>query len=124
MVEYVALAVILLGAMFFLLELSRTIQEGKPTDVSGTDPMTWFKMAYIFGAFLLGLALFALAYFIAVDNGASAGIKSVATAGIWFWATITIITVFGLLIYFLYLIPKWLRISAGLKADEDGPDKE
>lgn len=122
MVEYVGLAVIILGAMFFLLELSRTIQEGKPTDVAGTDPMTWFKMAYIFGAFLLGLALISLGYFIAVENGASAGIISVFTAAIWFWATITIITIFGLLIYFLYLIPKWLRIAAGVQEERENED--
>lgn len=119
MVEYVALAVIILGAMFFLLELSRTIQESKPTDVGGTDPMTWFKMGYIFGAFLLGMALVGLGYYIAVDNGASAGILSVFTAAIWFWAVLTIISVFALLIYFLYLIPKWLRIAAGMKANEE-----
>ncbi len=113
--EYVALVVIILGLMFFLLEFSSRLTENKPTDVTGTDPMTWFKTAYIFGAFLLGLALIGLGYFIATENSASAGIVSVFTAGLWFWASLTIITVFGLLIYFLYLIPRWLRVAAGMK---------
>lgn len=115
MVEYVALAVIILGLMFFLLEFSSRLTENKPTDITGTDPVTWFKMAYIIGAFFLGMGLVGLGYFIATENGASAGVVSVFTAGIWFWASLTIITVFGLLIYFLYLIPRWLRIAAGIK---------
>jgi len=118
-VEYVALAVIILGLMFFLLEFSSRLTENKPTDVTGSDPISWFKMAYIFGAFLLGLALMGLGYFIATENSASAGIVSVFTAGLWFWASLTIITVFGLLIYFIYLIPKWLRIAAGIKEKEN-----
>lgn len=119
MTEYTALAVIILGAMFFLLEFSSRLTENKPTDVTGTDPITWFKMAYIFGAFLLGLALMGLGYFVATENSASSGVTSVFTAGIWFWGVLTIITVFGLLIYFLYLIPKWLREAAGIKQDKE-----
>jgi len=118
MAEYVALVVIVLGLMFFLLEFSRGLTENKPTDVTGTDPIVWFKMSYVFGAFLLGLALTGLGYFIAKENLASAGVLSVMTASIWFWAVLTIITVFSLLIYFLYLIPKWLRAATENKEEE------
>lgn len=123
MVEYVALAVIILGLMFFLLEFSSRLTENKPTDITGTDPITWFKMAYIIGAFFLGMGLVGLGYFIATEKNASAGVVSVFTAGIWFWASLTIITLFGLLIYFLYLIPRWLRIAAGIKEGRDDDDE-
>jgi hypothetical protein len=123
LVEYVSLAVIILGGMFFLLEMSSRLSEDKPEGIKGTDPMTWIKIIYVFAAFLLGLALMGLAVSIANELGASAAVKATATASFWAWASITIITVFMFLIYFIYLIPKWIRASlAASKRREEGDE--
>jgi hypothetical protein len=112
MVEYTAVAVVIIGLMFFLLEASIKLQGGKPAALGGNDPMNYIKLFLLCMSFLLGGAACALAYAVILENTGGAIIQDVGVAAIALWSTLTVVLVFGLLVYYVWLLPQYIKKGA------------
>ena len=106
--------------MFYLLEFGLRLQ---PYSNKQNDPMNKFKLIFIIGSFLVGLGLAFLLYGLAVDYYATPNVIQNAFIGtMTLYSTLTVIAVFGLLIYFLLWIPK--AYKAAIFNKDDGEDFE
>jgi hypothetical protein len=116
--EYNAIAIILIGGMFFLMEMGSRIEVKKPAILSGTDFGNWIKLFFIGGAFLLGIVAFGMLVSLTDEAGASAEIKAVANAGFWGWMAFVIVAIGMLIIYYLVMLPRYFSAAAGLEEKE------
>jgi cbb3-type cytochrome oxidase subunit 1 len=108
MVEYGAIAIGLAAVMFFLMEFGMRLQ---PMTSAKNDPTEKFRLVFIIGSFLMGIPLLGVLIGIASDNGASVAITTGLNAALWGYSAITILATFGMLIYFLYFIPRTVRAA-------------
>lgn len=115
-VEYPALVIGVAAIMFFLLEFGMRIQA--MTDAKD-DPMNNFKLVFIMAAFLMGIPLLALLIGIADANGAGTEIVYALNGTLWGYCAVCILAVFGMLIYFIYWVPKAIKNAIYDKGGED-----
>lgn len=105
--------------MFFLLEFGLRLQ---PFTDKKNDPLNKFKLFFIIGSFLMGLTIVFLVYNLATDQSSSTQVLYAVQGSVWIYTVLTIIGVFGLLIYFLVWIPK--AYKAAIFDKDDGEDFE
>lgn len=105
--------------MFFLLEFGLRIQ---PFTEKKNDPLNKFKLFFIIGSFLMGLTIVYLVYNLASDQSSPAPVMYALQGSLWIYTVLTIIGVFGLLIYFLVWIPR--AYKAAIYDKDDGDDFE
>ena len=103
--------------MFYLLEFGMSL---KPFTDKQNDPMNKLKLVFIIGSFLIGLSLIYLLYGLASDYYSTPNAVTAPVLGsLVLYTTLTILSVFGLLIYFLVWIPKAFRAAVFNKDDGD-----
>jgi hypothetical protein len=118
-VEYVVLALGIIASMFFILEIAIYLKGGKPIELDGRDPMSYLQFLLIgFGFFLAGVLLY-LGIGIASESGASAAIKAVMNIAFYGWGLLIIIFTFSMLVYYVYLVPKWWKAMVAKKSEEE-----
>lgn len=116
MVEYGAITIGLAAIMFFLMEFGMRLQ---PMTEAKNDPTEKFRLVFIISSFLMGIPLLGVIIGIADANGAGVGITAGLNAALWGYSVVTIIATFGILIYFLYFIPRSIRAALYDKGGEE-----
>lgn len=103
--EYTAVALGLVGSMFFLLEFGTRLN----LQTSGRgiiDINDIAKSTFMILSFVVGIALALFMY--SVSSGNSAAIDSILVAMISFWVFVTCFLLLFLIIYYWVVIPKLL----------------
>ena len=121
MVEYVAIMLGGIGLMFLLFETGFRL--GTPSFIQNEvmDLMDMIKMFFFFSAFTMGFMVIGLMNLIAGENTASVNFTKFTGLFFWVWGIIFILSVFGMLIYFIWWIPKKVqeKINSNKRESED-----
>ena len=118
MVEYAAIVLGALGLMFFLFETGLRLSTPTFIENEVMDLMDFIKMFFFFAAFAMGFMVVGLMNVIAGENSASVAFTRFVGLFIWLWGVIFVLSIFGMLIYFIWWIPKKAQEKIKNKARE------
>lgn len=113
MVEYTAISIIVVGCMFYLLKVANSLERPEILKDGYADPMDWIKIFLLFMGFGVGLVGLFLSSYIAIENSASAGVKTTLAGLSYVWGALAFVFLVALALYLFVWVP-W-TISKMLK---------